>query len=230
MTIRPRSIGRRSRHAGSAASAALTAASMSRASPRAISPSGFPVAGFVVSRWRPLAAGTKAPPMKCSYRSCIAPLLSDAAGQPGALHDCLEDAHRGGVDEDAARSRRAGAASRGGLVGLAHPPGERDLLLGRRIDVVGDLDLARMDGPLADEAEGRRPGGLATVAVRITVVGEGPVDRVDAGRPRRDHDPRPGIVPKVAGVPGRERQAHTLARRQVTEAEDERLEPWRRGR
>ena len=57
MRTRPRSIGLRSRQPGRADSAALTAASTSVASPRAIAASGFPVAGFVVSRWRPLPAG-----------------------------------------------------------------------------------------------------------------------------------------------------------------------------
>src|SRR5207249_8622390 len=97
---------------------------------------------------------------------------SDPAGEPGALHDRLEDAHRGGVDEDAPCPRCTGAASRGGLVGLAHAPRQRDLLLRRRKDVVGNIDLARVDGPFPDEAEGRGPRGLAAIALGIAVVRE----------------------------------------------------------
>ena len=86
-----------------------------------------------------------------------------------------------------------------------------------------------MDGPFADEAEGRGPGGFAAIALGIAVIRERTVDGVEPMSPRCDHDPRPGVVPEIARVAGGERQAHPLARRQVAEAEDERLEPRRRG-
>src|SRR5262249_10189689 len=133
LRMRPRSIGLRSRQSGSAASAALTAASTSRASPRAISPSGFPVAGFVVSRWRPLPPAWTARRWRCCSPPCSAPPLPARAGRRGALHARLEEAPGGGVEEEPPPSRRTGPASGGGLVRLAHPPGKRDLLLGRGI-------------------------------------------------------------------------------------------------
>ncbi len=43
------------------------------------------------------------------------------------------------------------------LVRLDHPLRGRDLLVGRREHLVRDLDLARVDRPLADGAERRRP-------------------------------------------------------------------------
>src|SRR4030095_6354771 len=165
-----------------------------------ISASGFPVAGFVVSRYRPLRGATKGPPMEGSYRPFSGGSPPRAAREPGALQDGLEDAHRGGIDQEAPAARRPGAALRRRLVGLAHAPRERDLLLGRREDVVGELDLARMDRPLADEAERRRPGGLAAIALGIAVVRERAVDRVEAVGARGNDDPRARGVPEVPRI------------------------------
>ena len=46
-----------------------------------------------------------------------------------------------------------------------------DLVGGGGEDLVGDRDLARVDRPLADGAERRRPGGVGAVAVEVAEVG-----------------------------------------------------------
>src|SRR5439155_4102972 len=120
-----------------------------------------------------------------------------------------------GVHPAAPRARRAGAALRRRLVGLAYAPRERDLLLRRRKHVVGDLDLARVDRPFADEAERRGPGGLAPIALGIAEVRERAVDGVEPVGSRRDDDARARVMPEVARVARGEREAHPLARGQV---------------
>src|SRR5262249_48223230 len=90
-------------------------------------------------------------------------------------------------------------------------------------------DLARVDRPLADRAEGRRPRRLASVAVRVAEVRERAVDGVETVRAGGDDHARAGVVPEVAGILGRQRPADALARREIAEAEDERLQARRAG-
>src|SRR6202012_3989956 len=74
-------------------------------------------------------------------------------------------------------------------------------------------------GPLAGDAVG--PG--------VLVVGEGGVDRVDAGRARGDNDPRAGVVPDVAGEVDERIEvgvdARPLGGGEVAGPEDDRLKP-----
>src|SRR3546814_3440615 len=67
------------------------------------------------------------------------------------------------------------------LLGLAHglqdALGLVDLGLGGAVDLVGELDLARVDRPLALAAEHRGAARLGLEALRVGEVAEGAVDR-----------------------------------------------------
>src|SRR5215469_524804 len=157
-----------------------------------------------------------------------------AASEPRALQDVLEDTPRYGVDQHPAGSRSASAVANRRLVRVGLLARVLDFVRCRREDIVGEVDLTRMDGPLPDRAERRGPSGLAPIAIRVSEIAERPIDGVDTiGAARRDHTAS-RVVPEIAGVAvrgiGGDAEAHALACRQVAKSENERLEPRRAGR
>ena len=104
----------------------------------------------------------------------------------------------------------------------------RDRVGRGREDLLGDLDLARMNRPLADHTERVCAFGLAPVTVRIAEVRVRTVDRVDAVRATRDRHLVARVVPDVAGVGAGfadRHHLHLLARRVVAHTEDQAFEP-----
>jgi len=100
--------------------------------------------------------------------------LSRASTKTRTLHHALVNAHRGSVDQDAVRTSRARARFLGYRISFAHPAREVDFLDRGRKDVIGDVDLARMNRPFADGAEGRGPDRLAPVTLRVAEIANGP--------------------------------------------------------
>ena len=155
----------------------------------------------------------------CASTASHRGLVERVGGQP----------HVGGVDQPAVAPDGPDPSGLRLPVGGDRRPGVGHLLGRGREDLVGDRHLARMDGPLAVEAERARRRGRPPVAVGVGVVRVRRVDRVDQRRPRRGEHLGAGEVPEVARVlddrvevavdPGVER------RREVARPEDQRLEP-----
>ncbi len=154
-------------------------------------------------------------PLRCDERR----LVQHVGGQP----------HVGGVHQPAVPSDGAHALGLRGTVGRDGLLGLTDLRLGGSEDVVGDGDLAGMDGPLAVVSEQAGVLGRPAVALRVLVRGVRGVDGVDARGPGGAQDLDPGEVPEVPRVladrvevavhPGPQRGG------EVAGAEDDRLQP-----
>src|ERR1700694_4440345 len=98
----------------------------------------------------------------------------------------------------------------------------------RREHIVREFDLTRMNRPLADGAHRRGPRRLTTIALRVLEVTEWTVDRIDTvGAASGDHAAT-RVMPNVARISirriGRDTEPHTLTRRKITEAEDQRFQ------
>src|SRR4051794_8238269 len=118
---------------------------------------------------------------------------------------------------------------------LDHLPREGDLLGIGREDLLGDVDLDRVQRPRADAAHEERRAELRLAAVDVADVAERPVEREDAGRRAGvDHAPE-RVVPEVLlrarpgrlGVGGVRVAQHAVAG--VPAADARRLHAPRRG-
>ena len=129
-------------------------------------------------------------------------------------HDHPGLAGRGDVDQPALVGDGALALR----LGLGHGGEDLarlgDLGLGRGEDRVGERDLARVDRPLADHAEGRGAAGLGGEAVGVGEVAEGAVDRQHAVGAAGGDDRGGDAVPGVA-VERRARRLAVLRRQHV---------------
>src|SRR5215471_11355348 len=161
------------------------------------------------------------------------PGISHQPAPAGPLEYGLEDSCGRGVDHDAVETGGTLSPPRR-LPDSADDAGSVfDLLGGRGEHLVGGRHLVWVDAPFPDRTERGSPGGLQPAAVRVAEVGVRPVDRVQAVSPGSDDRPVAGVVPHVsrigrrkgtvrasANTPG----ADALARGQVTDAEDQRLD------
>src|SRR3546814_18415720 len=116
--------------------------------------------------------------------------------------DLLLDHHLGlldGGDVDEAAVQRHGALAF--LLGLAHglqdALGLVDLGLGGAVDLVCELDLARVDRPLALAATHRGAARLGLEALTVGEVAAGAFDRPQASGAACDHQAAAGVVPTV---------------------------------
>src|SRR3546814_8223657 len=103
-------------------------------------------------------------------------------------------------DEAAVQRHGAFAFVLGRANGRQDALGLVDLGLGGAVDLVGELDLARVDRPLALAAEHRGAARLGLEALRVGEVAEGAVDRPQASGARRHHHAGDGVVPPVPPV------------------------------
>src|SRR3546814_3569561 len=103
-------------------------------------------------------------------------------------------------DEAAVQRHGAFAFVLGRANGRQDALGLVDLGLGGAVDLVGELDLARVDRPLALAAEHRGAARLGLEALRVGEVAEGAVDRPQARGARRHHHAGDGVVPHVPPV------------------------------
>ncbi len=149
---------------------------------------------------------------------------------------CLGDLARRLVDHLALVHDGALALDVGGVVvGVEQPPGGLELLGRGHEHLVGDVHLARVQHPLAVEAD--QPGAVAQAPVLVDVldVRVRAVDRLQPVRAGGGDDLREHVVPLVARVVGVDRPDHELGHadrcRVVARAEDDRLDagrwPWR---
>ncbi len=132
------------------------------------------------------------------------------------------------VDHLAVERGSALALSFGFLEGDEDALGALHFLRGRRVDLVGELDLRRMDRPLAFHAESGAAASSGLVAFRIVDAAERAVDRTQAERAAGDRHARQREVPLVARIVGVEAadddRAGLVEGRVVGNAEVHRLE------
>src|SRR6185437_8852880 len=111
-------------------------------------------------------------------------LLFPLADHLHLLDDDVRLTDRGGVDQHA--FQRGGTRAR--FVGVFHRGedgfGAFHFFRGRRVDLVGECDLAWMDRPFAFAAEDGGAVGLHAEAVRVAVIAEWAVYRHQAVRAR----------------------------------------------
>src|SRR5580693_9047781 len=101
--------------------------------------------------------------------------------------------------------QHGGAAALGGVVGvgLKQQLGPVVVVLGRGELGVDDVDLGRVQDPLAVVAQGGDAGGAGPQAVAVVDGRVRAVDGLQAAGPRGDQDAQVGIVERVATpVPG----------------------------
>ena len=88
---------------------------------------------------------------------------------------------RGDIDQTAIERHSTLAILLGLFHSLEDPLGLGHFLLGRAVDLVGEIDLAGMNGPFALTTQRRGAVGLSAIAVSIPEVAERAVDRAQAG-------------------------------------------------
>src|SRR3712207_14377 len=140
------------------------------------------------------------PPYLVVERAADVRLLLNHPCSPGEVEGVLGHLYRGGVYHLPVDTDRAGPGSVGLLISLYHflcPP---DLPLGRREDLVDDLDLGRVDAPLSVETEGASYETTLAQALLVAIVGDGTVHGAQTRRPGGDYDTLHGVVEAVAGV------------------------------
>lgn len=99
----------------------------------------------------------------------------------GLVEGVAQQAHGGDVDHGSVHGDRPQSARLGRVESGDQFAGLGDLLVCGAELLVGQGDLAGMDGPLAEEAEGVGEAGLLLVTVRVAEVGEGAIDGRDPG-------------------------------------------------
>lgn len=101
------------------------------------------------------------------------------------------------IDQAAIESHRALAGLGGFGHGVDNALGLGHFFLSGAEDRIGELDLARMNGPFALAAQHPGAIGLGAVAVAILEVTERPVDRAQAVGARGDDQARDRVMPDV---------------------------------
>src|SRR5690625_2173508 len=150
------------------------------------------------------ARGT--PPSRDLAQACFTDNRKRRRGSAGSsdslgfLHQHFRLLDRGDVDQAAVERDGALAFLLSLLHGFQNLLRLADLLLARRKEFVGELYLARVDGPLTLTAEDRCAARLRPVAFLIPDIAKGSVHGPQAGGPCGDNHTRNGIVPHVAPV------------------------------